>query len=245
MFNNFHKKNKGVTLVELMVVIAILAIMFATILANYKNSRFTIVTQNLADDIALSVRKAQSYAIGVRSSSNSFNYGYGIHFSTSENTSNPSLGSNKAFILFTDISNLTMYDKDSSKICGEPKSDNECLEILQITSGDKIAGLNIVVDGNVKKANDGVVDITFKRPSPEPKFCYRKKIGSGRDIVSDGQIGGDKDIVGFGEIQDEEITGRCNESKNITAVQIIISNDTNPGVYKTITISNTGQISVL
>jgi len=222
MFINFNKNkyNRGVTFVELMVVMAILAIMFATIIANYKNSRLTIVTQNLADDIALSIRKAQSYAIGVHRSTDSFDYGYGIHFSTDEDNSNPSLGSNKSFILFTDISNPTIYDKDSSNICGGsagiPTSDNECLEILQISSGDKIVELNLVINGNLSPADLGVVDITFKRPSPEPKFCHRS-----------GQ------------------SGNCQQSTNITAVQIVVSNEANPGVYKVITISNTGQISVL
>lgn len=222
MFINFNKNkyNKGVTFVELMVVMAILAIIFATIIANYKNSRLTIVTQNLADDIALSIRKAQSYAIGVHRSTDSFDYGYGIHFSTNEDNSNPSLGSNKSFILFTDISNQKSYDKDSSKSCGEPAGtptpDNECLEILQIASGDKIVAMNLVINGNLVKAIGGIVDITFKRPSPEPKFCHRN-----------GQ------------------SNNCQESNEITAVQIFVTNDANPGVYKVITISNTGQISVL
>jgi prepilin-type N-terminal cleavage/methylation domain-containing protein len=222
MFINLNKNkyNKGVTFVELMVVMAILAIMFATIIANYKNSRLTIVTQNLADDIALSIRKAQSYAIGVHRSTDSFDYGYGIHFSTNEDNLNPSLGSNKSFILFTDITNQKIYDKDSSNACGEPAGiptpDNECLEILQITSGDKIVAMNLVINGNLVKAIGGIVDITFKRPSPEPKFCHRN-----------GQ------------------SNTCQQSSEITAVQIFISNDANPGVYKVITISNTGQISVL
>ena len=92
--------------------------------------------KNLADDIALTVRRAQGFAIGVRGYSTDFSQGYGIHF-TSNTGSDIYAGSNKAFILFADISNYNQYD-NSSATCGEPSAGDECLELLSITSMDKI-----------------------------------------------------------------------------------------------------------
>lgn len=65
-----------------MVVTAIFVILSAVVLAN--NSRFgnKIVLQNLAHDMALSIREAQVYGIAVkRFSSDQYDLGYGVYFS--------------------------------------------------------------------------------------------------------------------------------------------------------------------
>jgi prepilin-type N-terminal cleavage/methylation domain-containing protein len=220
MFKNFHKNKYnsgpastqgGVTLIELMVVIVIFVIMSGVVLFNYSQFRSSTSIQNLADDIALSIRKAQSYAIGVRGSSGAFNFGYGVHFTTADSTSE-NAGSNKSFVLFANIDNDNKYD--SSSQCGNPTSGNECLEVLNITSADEISEISVRVNGE-KNVRD-TLDIFFKRPNPEPTFCARN---------------GPSDA--------------CIFSNDISSIEIKISNDSDLGVYKTITIWNNGQISVL
>lgn len=163
----FHKNNKGFTLIELIVVISIFAILSSIMVFNYGSFKSSLSIQNLADDIALSVRKAQGYAIGVHGYgiSNSFDSGYGVHFSTAESTAGSvsgNVGSNKSFILFANINNDKEYD--SSPSCGDPTSSTECLEVLSITSADEIKEILL---GSTSVAT---LDIMFKRPNPEPKF---------------------------------------------------------------------------
>ncbi|HLP86801.1 MAG TPA: prepilin-type N-terminal cleavage/methylation domain-containing protein [Candidatus Paceibacterota bacterium] len=208
----FHKNkyNKGVTLIELLVVLSIFVIISGITVFSYGKFNSSLSIQNLADDIALAVRRAQGYAIGVRGTSGMFTDGYGVHF-----TANPSAsiysGSNKSFILFADISGNNRYD-NSSNVCGSPSASNECLELLSITSLDKIT--EIYVNDSTLISSTSTVDLIFKRPNPEPYFCYR--------------VNG---------------TGSCSAS-TIYNMKIKISPDANPSTFKIINISNNGQISV-
>lgn len=217
MFRNFHKNkyDRGVTLIELIVVIAIFVVISGITIFNYGEFNSSLSLQNLADDIALSVRKTQGYAIGVRGYNGIFGKGYGIHFTTNTNTSDLFAGSNKSFILFANINGNDEYNYNSSGTCGSPNSSNECLEVLNITSSDKIYEISVKDSGAEHTVNDGSLDIFFERPNPEPTFCARNSLGGG-----------------------------CNFSNNISYIKIKILNDRSPGVYKTITISNNGQISV-
>ena len=221
MYKNF-KKNKyssGITLIELLVVIFIFMVITGITIFNYGKFNSSLSIQNLADDIALSIRRAQGYAIGVRGFGNSFIKGYGIHFTTNPNTSDLSAGSNKSFILFSDINTTTpnKYNYDGTNICGPLSMANECLEVLNITSADQIDSISLVANGStINISPTSTIDILFYRPNPEPKFCYR--------------INGE--------------TSSCDESDNISSIKIKISSLSNIGVFKMITISNNGQISV-
>ncbi|MCX6755957.1 MAG: type II secretion system protein [Candidatus Nomurabacteria bacterium] len=79
---NNKQKNRGMTLVELMVVLAIMSIISAIVVTNYSGYKSSNSIKITADDIALSVRQAQAFAIGVRSTSSDVFPGYGIHFDT-------------------------------------------------------------------------------------------------------------------------------------------------------------------
>ena len=103
------------TIVELLVVLAIFAIISGITMVDYSSFKSSASLNNLANDISISIRKAQSYAIGARGNSGSFDDGYGVHFSTD----NDSL-----FTIFT-------------------SSDNNTIETLNINSGDKISGFII------------------------------------------------------------------------------------------------------
>ena len=220
MFKNFckNKYKKGMTLVELMVVIAILMILSSVTIFNSSNLNSHTTTQNLSDDIALSIRKAQSYAIGVHgTTSGTFDYGYGVNFTTNAPTNIKNESSSKSFILFTDIDGDGAYDHDSSGSCGTPTATNECLEILNITSPDKVSAISFGLAGreDPKPADaDSSFDVVFKRPNPEPTFCYRNNTHS--------PCGGEK----------------------IYYLKVEVSNTKNQGVTKTIIVSNNGQISV-
>lgn len=217
MFKNFHNIRNifgGVTIVELIVVIFIFTVITSITIFNYGSFNTSLSIQNLADDIALTVRRAQGYAIGVRGYGDSFDEGYGIHFTATPGSLYA--GSNKSFILFADVGTISnnIYDYNNYDTCGNLEN-NECIEVLSIRSADEINAIYLNDETEVRSST-GTLDILFKRPNPEPSFCYR--------------MNGD--------------TSSCDESSNISSIKIKISSSDNLGVYKIITISNNGQISV-
>ena len=220
MPKNFHKNkyNSGMTLIELLVVVFIFMIITSITIFSYGKFNSSLSVQNLADDIALSIRKTQGYAIGVRGFNSFFSEGYGIHFSTNTDVSNPSSGSNGSFVLFANMggNNDDEYNYDSSP-CGNPSTSNECLEVLNIKSSDKILEFYVGTGGGKVLISNGMLDIFFKRPNPEPTFCVRNGTNT---------------------------SSACDYSSSVSYVEIKIKSGGTPAVYKTITISNNGQISV-
>jgi len=164
---HFNYYQRGMTLIELLVVIAIFTVISSMIMFNYGDFRSTASTQNLANDIALSIRKAQSSAIGVVGVNSNFQYAHGIHFTTKPNQLNSTSGSDKSFVLFTDLNSNGTYDSGNSP-CGSFQSGNECKEILKINGNDKISSFSL--DGATSQK--GTLDIVFKRPNPDAIFCF-------------------------------------------------------------------------
>jgi prepilin-type N-terminal cleavage/methylation domain-containing protein len=214
MYKNINKiiKNKGLTLIELMVVISIFLVITTTVIFNYGTFNSNVSLQNLTDDVALSIRKAQGFAIGARAVGDNFRNSYGMHFSVDNNPSGSLSGSNKSFLMFSVPTSDTKKYTDNgsmSDVCGN--NSNQCMELFNITSADNIKELRI---DDVSKVS-GSIDIIFTRPNTRAAFCYRENMGS--------------------------------SCKTASKVDIIISNgQTEVGKEKTKTISiqNTGQISI-
>ena len=220
--NKYNFKNStyqsGMTLVELIVVLTIFVLVTGLTIFDYKNFRTNISIQNLANDISLSIRKAQSYAIGAHATGITFNNGFGVHFTTAATAAGALSGSSKAFVIFVDgiISGTpdTIYGYNlSDTICG---TSNECNEILSITTTDKIDAIYLN-ESVVPIADTSSLDVSFLRPNPDARFCYRPTA----------------------------INLYCDPGL-ITHIRIQISNGASGDDkrIKTITIWNTGQISV-
>ncbi len=218
--------NTGMTLVELLVVVSIFMIVSSLSIFDYGKFRSSVSLQNLADDIALSIRRAQNYAIGVHSSqSSTFYSGYGIHFSTATpSPTDAKAGSYKSFIIFSDLATSSVppnkiydYIGTSSSICNTSTltSTNECIDLLNITSNDVIDNICTVNGGNETCLGpNSYVDITFVRPNPDAYICA-------------------------GPITSFPLP--CNSTASSVNIKIknVLSND-----VKTITVSNVGQISI-
>jgi prepilin-type N-terminal cleavage/methylation domain-containing protein len=218
------KYKKGMTLIELLVVLAIFAIISSIVIFNYGSSRSAVSVQNLADDIALSVRKTQSYAIGVKkiySSADPSNSvrSFGITFSTDPFVdSKPGLPNYKRFNIFADLpvgSSDGSYEQSDFGNCGlntlSPSS--ECLESLFINSDahiDNISYSNMsVADKSTPSAS-----IIFTRPSPNATIC----------------------IPNSSNVCDPD---------HPSHIDIMVSSGTGDSkISKVITVWNTGQISV-
>ena len=249
-FFSSHKNGytRGMTLVELVVVLAIFIVVSGLTMFEYQDFRSGASAQTLADDIALSVRKAQSFAIGVRNTNADFSSGFGVHFSVSSQESAPTSGSNKQFILFADTGSEPnkSYDYDSSSTSCDLISvsvGNECVEQISINSAEVISGIYLYGSSDAIGGSDplqvdpnGSLDIVFLRPEPDAFFCYRTNLTSNLGSPCD--------------------TSSLSENGGISRVRIEISNPNIPKKYdetgnsiksvgtKFITIWNTGYISI-
>jgi prepilin-type N-terminal cleavage/methylation domain-containing protein len=219
----FQKKNyqNGMTLIEMLMVVFIFMTISTMILFNYGKFESSISLQNLADDIALSIREAQSYAIGARgipnnSTDESFFKSYGIFFRDTGNASNAFVGgSPKSFVFFVDEDMNKHYDYDknnNSPSCGENIiNNNECYKVISISSADYISDIATTPINNSIKG----VNVIFTRPYPEPSFCL------------------------IGDSEDNCLQG----SSTTESIEIEVKNP-RTGKIKTVTITNTGQIVV-
>ena len=160
-------KSNGFTLIELLVVTAIFTVITSLVLAS--NSRFggAVLLENLAYDIALSIRQAQIYGIAVhRFGTNNFGVGYGEHFEMTSPTT---------YVLFGDVNQTGLYDDPT-----------ELVTSTDIGRGYYIADL-CVTPSNDPTETCGVrkLDILFKRPEPD---AYIRADGSTSVINQRGRI---------------------------------------------------------
>lgn len=209
-----RRQQQGLTLVELIVVLGIVAMVSSVIIFNYSDFRTTVTLRGLAQEIALSVRKAQTYATSVRAidgasaSTNSFP-GYGIAFSAdSTGSTDPAVPHRARFVLFADIPDAGDADGRYNRgaDCGTPSQGDECVESFGILSSDRI--VRLCTENGCQTS--GEVDIVFDRPAPDAAIC----VVEGSDCASD----------------------------RPSYLQVVIQSLS--GAERSVTVWNTGQISV-
>ncbi|MGB8815634.1 MAG: prepilin-type N-terminal cleavage/methylation domain-containing protein [Minisyncoccia bacterium] len=159
----FHKNNKikskksGFTLIELMIVLVIFVALTGIMIGSQSKLDGSILLDNLAYDIALSVREAQTYGVNVKefftSPTTSVFTGYGVRFSRSDN---------KQYILFADVNPNYFFDGETTCF----KDDSECMRKYTLTRGSFIADLCAGSDELNCDPQDEI-NITFLRPNPD------------------------------------------------------------------------------
>lgn len=156
---SWHLKvaQKGFTLIELLVVVAILVTITSVVL--FSNNRFggTVLLQNLAYDVALSVREAQVYGISVRSFGGEFNFGYGMHFDTNSQT----------YVLFADVYPLPGGDGIYQPDQGERVKSTDIQRNYRVVKLCAPAGSSIGACVSTSGLWVSKLDILFKRPEPD------------------------------------------------------------------------------
>lgn len=159
--------SRGLTLIELLVVVAIMVIVTGVVLAN--NGRFggKVLLQNLAYDVALTIREAQVYGISVqRFSTGTFARAYGVHFE--ENASASTQGQ---FFLFADVIGQNgLYD------CPDPTSGPLTCELVDaylMRPGYRIVDI-CVPKTQVRPCGNSELDISYQRPDPD---AYIRALG--------------------------------------------------------------------
>jgi prepilin-type N-terminal cleavage/methylation domain-containing protein len=173
---NHARISRGVTLLELLVVLTIISILSIIVVLSQRTFNRSILLHYTAYDVALTIRSAQTYGLGSRSEPNqSRNVGYGVHFSSATPTS---------FLLFADA-----YTDSASQVmaCHPVRIDapadapdavpGDCVyqagsgrdpQVAPYTLGNgmKIKYLYTYAAGN-RDAPVATLDIVFARPNTE------------------------------------------------------------------------------
>ena len=130
---------KGFTLVELMVVIAIIALISVIVFANYREGEKQFSLQRSVHKLAQDIRRAQNMAMAAKEysgCSTGYKYGYGIRLTTAG-------AETGHYILFADCNNNEDYDS------------GEMVEDIEFESGVEI-----------KTLSGDPLRITFTPPDP-------------------------------------------------------------------------------
>jgi len=180
------QRSRGFTMIELVVVIAIVALISSLIIFNYSSFNSASSLENVSQDIALTIRKAQVSAIGVKGVTVGLATEFppfGVSFSLVPSNTSNLMGDEKSFIYFADLGATgdKQYNPGSGDACGNLSVGNECMDIVKIKTQEVIS--EICADSVCyNKGDSPKVDIVFTRPYPEASFKFYK--GSSKVSVS-------------------------------------------------------------
>lgn len=151
------KASKGFSLVELVIVIGIFTIITMIALFDQGKLNSDVLLTNLAYDVALSARQAQSYGISVKYSDNGgAQGGYGIYVSSS---------TPDRVIIFHDIIADGVYipaddgSPEKEYVFSNQRGNKIAVLCAQNTLSTAVCDANSIADQ---------MNIVFKRPDPEP-----------------------------------------------------------------------------
>jgi len=174
---------------ELLVSIAIMAIITAVVASNESQFGSGATLKNISNNLSLSLRQAQIYGISVKEFSpgsyqaysiNSFNAGYGVSFNLNASPG----GDNTAYIFFADRKPAApptanpdgLYGSGvSCPIFGSGNPPSECIDKTALTQGHTISALCTVRSG-VEDCENTRLDVSFIRPAVEAKIIFNADI---------------------------------------------------------------------
>ncbi|MFZ2149821.1 MAG: type II secretion system protein [Minisyncoccia bacterium] len=146
------KKNKGMTYVEIIVVLSIFSVVSTVAMFNYGDFQARVDVNNLANDIALKIVEAQKSSLSgfipPSGAPATWKPAYGVYFDI-----NPA-SLNKSFIYFADLDNQNFFEGTDCT--------SECLSKVSITKNNFIKGLAVHFQDNTSTALEDLT-ISFSR----------------------------------------------------------------------------------
>lgn len=158
LFPRSSKQPKGFTLVELVVVIAIMVVITGTVMLRQSRFDSSTLLRSLAYSVALTVRSAQVYGTSVRGTASGgttvFAPAYGVYFNNAT-----------SYMLFADLNGNGVYDAGTDAV----------VQTYQIGAGFQISKFCGVYTGGTRHCSTDSSPITwltiyFKRPVPDALF---------------------------------------------------------------------------
>lgn len=167
MLKKLLKDNRGMTYVELIVVLSIAGLLAGVSLFNYKGFQERVDMTNLANDIASKIVEAQKSSISgklpVVSQPSNWKPSYGISFKTI------SASTNRNFYLFTDYMNLGVQDKKVSSSDINSCPSGECTQVITINNNYYIESIKSYT-GTTGTILNTPLHISFTRPNSGAVF---------------------------------------------------------------------------
>lgn len=156
IFLSKKTQEKGFTIVELSVVMAIIFIISGIAAANYRHGDRAVILNNQAFQFTQDVRRAQELALSSREISGITPAGYGIYFSNDRNY----------YLIYADKNNNKKYD------------DGETVENALIDEAIEISTLEASQD-SISWLLESTVDINYATPDLTAKI-----MGGGNDYAT-------------------------------------------------------------
>ncbi len=151
----YQSRQKGFSLPELIIVIAIFVIISSVAMFNQSKLSSSVLLTNMAYEVGLAIREAQTYGIGVRSEDStgaSFSGQYGAYFDVSG-------GASRQVIVFADSTTAgTLYTYDPGEERYIYEFDNR--------RGNKISALCVGSLTGPCTSGESSLSVLFKRPNP-------------------------------------------------------------------------------
>lgn len=160
---------RGMTYVELIVVMGIFSVITSIVLFDYGKFQSKVDIKNLANDLALKFVETQKSSLaGKQSNGSPVNWkpSYGLYF----NLSSP--GNNKSFIYFADLDSDKKYNVTDLNFCVNPAvpTNDECLDKTTITKNNYISEIRIFYTTGVDSTVTNLAT-TFTRPNSGADFA--------------------------------------------------------------------------
>src|SRR3989344_112201 len=181
VFDKHIKKNiRGFSIVEMLVSIAVVALILAVVVINQGDFTDTFSLGTNASDFELQVRQAQIYGVAVKEftpSSNEFTSPYGVSVNIAPG------GGNSFYITFADRNKNDDYDGGSSCVVG---GESECINRFNFTRNVVINQVCALKPNSQADCAPlvGRADITFIRPDPTAHLSLFNSVGNPTSITN-------------------------------------------------------------
>ena len=166
---------RGMTYVELIVVLSIFSIMSSVVLFNHQGFQAKVDIKVLANDIALQLAEAQKNSVNgkwnIKVLNQEWKPSYGLYFDLDGYLTG---AGNEQFVSFVDLNNDGMYS--DLEFCpdaeeGSRDSNIECLNRVVITKDNFIENITMFTN-NTGTLVVQPLSVTFKRPNTSAIFFY-------------------------------------------------------------------------
>lgn len=152
--HSYNLKKNGFSLLELIIVLAVITMISAVALAQYERARTDYDFDRVANDVLFKIREVQVYSISSHEGAGSFDYPYGVFFNINTPT---------AYNIFRDTNANGQYD-------GSPTAcTNECIQRVALDRGYSVSSLCTMVGASFVCSSPNIT-VSFMRPSPRAIF---------------------------------------------------------------------------